>query len=144
MGLRLDLDDGTLPFHCRTTIKNHRYQWLDPTITLNGGGTPENFSMVEKTSLKSGLNCCKCLEKSMEIGKPSENYCCQWFSCEKTFNGNGREVTKPLENHRWQWCPGKIILPSTSLEKNDHRPCLVWANDNGVGNVWENVHKGVL
>ena len=80
MGLRLDLDDGTLPFHCRTTIKNHRYQW--------------------KT-----------------IGKPSENYCCQWFSCEKTFNGNGREVTKPLENHRWQWCPEKIILPSHRLKK---------------------------
>ena len=34
MGLRLDLDDGTLPFHCRTTIKNHRYQWLRDPKTI--------------------------------------------------------------------------------------------------------------
>ena len=35
----------------------------------------------------------------------------------KTFNGDAREVTKPLENHRWQWWPEKIILPSHRWEK---------------------------
>ena len=40
--------------------ENHRFQWLSPTIPFNGDGTPENhrnFSMVAKTSFKSGLNC---------------------------------------------------------------------------------------
>ena len=32
-------------------------------------------------------------------------------------NGDGPKVTKPLENHRWQWCPEKIILPSHRWEK---------------------------
>ena len=35
----------------------------------------------------------------------------------KTFNGDGWEVTKPLENHWWQWCPQKIILPSHRWKK---------------------------
>ena len=35
----------------------------------------------------------------------------------KKFNGDGWEVTKPLENHWWQWCPQKIILPSHRWKK---------------------------
>ena len=42
----------------------------------------------------------------------------------KTFNGDGREVTKPLENHRWQWWPEKNNITIPSLGKNDHRPSL--------------------
>ena len=69
------------------------------------------------------------------FGKPSKNHC-QWFSCDKTFNGDGWEVTKPLENHRWQWCPEKLILPSHRWKKltivqvyydqskKEHRPTM--------------------
>ena len=36
---------------------------------------------------------------------------------QKTFNGDGQGVAKPLKNHRWQWCPGKKTLPSHCLKK---------------------------
>ena len=45
--------------------ENYRFQWLPPTIPFNSDGTPENhrnFSLLAKTRLKPGLNCC--LEKS--------------------------------------------------------------------------------
>ena len=33
-------------------------------------------------------------------GKPLKNHWCQWSICEKTFNGDGLVVSKPLKNHR--------------------------------------------
>ena len=34
---------------------------------------------------------------------------------QKTFNGDGPGMVKPLKNHRWQWCLGK--KPSHRYEK---------------------------
>ena len=36
---------------------------------------------------------------------------------QKTFNGDGPGMVKPLKNHRWQWCLGKKTLTSHRFEK---------------------------
>ena len=36
---------------------------------------------------------------------------------QKTFNGDGQGVAKPLKNHRWQWCREIKTLPSHRLNK---------------------------
>ena len=52
-----------------------------------------------------------------EFGKTIEKPLISMVDLQKTFNGDGPGMVKPLKNHRWQWCLGKKTLPSHRYEK---------------------------
>ena len=78
-----------------TTIENHCYQWLLPTIPFNGDGTPENhFSIVALSSLSSWFSWMR-----LTVSTPLS----LWTEDTESLNRGGAMMTsEKYLNSKWQ------------------------------------------